>query len=165
MLTSRRWSITKYTSYADRQEIITLHQQGDSYDQIRQQTGWNFETVRKICRSYQRKGESVLWPGPCRRPATGPLSSFDPLVRWASLRVKCQHPGWGPDVVLAELTKHPWAQRVNLPSASQIGVYFSQFGERLVTVRPHKQLPPRPNPSPPLYRWFTDAGNWTLMNG
>jgi hypothetical protein len=44
-------------------------------------------------------------------------------------------------VVLAELDKRAWARWVKLPGPTQIGDYFSQFGERLVTVRAHKQLP------------------------
>lgn len=159
--------MTKYTSYADRQEIVILHQQGHSYHQIEQQSGWSFETVRKICRSYRRAGEVVLQPEPHGRPATGPLSSFDRLVRWASLRIKCQHPGWGPEVVLAELAKRSWAGRVNLPSASQIGAYFSQFGERLVRVRSHKQLP-QARPVPPALRivhgcWQMDADERVVL--
>jgi hypothetical protein len=44
-------------------------------------------------------------------------------------------------VVLAELANRPWAEWVKLPRTTQIGAYFSQFGERLVSVRAHKQLP------------------------
>lgn len=133
--------MAQYTTYADRQEIVALHQQGYSYKQIVEQTSWSFETVRKICRAYHRAGNSGIQPGRMGRPVRGALSTFDPVVRWACLRIKCKHPGWGPEVVLAELAIRPWARRVKLPSASQIGVYFSQFGERLVTVRPHTMLP------------------------
>ena len=140
----------RYTSYADRQEMVELHQQGYSYRQIAQQIGWSFEVVRKVCRAYKREGEKALEPQPLGRPARGPLSTFDPLVRWASLRIKCQHRGWGPDVVLAEMTKRPWAGEVALPGPSQLGAYFSQFGERLVQVRPHKQLPQAASLEPAL---------------
>jgi len=142
----------RYTSYADRQEIVALHQQGHSYRQIAQQSGWSFEVVRKICRSYQREGERALQPQSLGRPARGPLSTFDPLVRWASLRIKCQHPGWGPEVVVAEMATRPWARRVKLPSPTQIGLYFSQFGERLVRVRAHKQLPQAKPLEPALWQ-------------
>ena len=43
----------RYTSYADRQEIVTLHEQGHSYQAIAEQTYWSFEVVRKICRAYK----------------------------------------------------------------------------------------------------------------
>jgi len=159
----------RYTNYADRQEIIVLHQQDQSYHQIAQETGWSFEVVRKICRNYQREGERALQPRPLGRPASGPLSTFDPLVRWASLRLKCQHPGWGPDVVLAEMATRPWAKRVKLPSASQIGFYFSQFGERLVRVRPHKQLPQAEPLKPAVRRvhgcWQLDMDEQVALPG
>lgn len=131
----------RYTSYADRQEIVVLHKQGQSYQAIAQQTGWSFELVRKICRAYKKQQEAALHPAKLGRPASGILSTFDPKIRYACLRIKRQHPRWGPDVVLLELAKRPWAREVALPSASRIGAYFSQFGERLVKVRPRKQLP------------------------
>jgi hypothetical protein len=128
------------TRYPERQEIVQLRQQGLSYQQIADQTGWSYYTVRKICRAYKRNGEITLLPQAAGRPASGPLSGFDPKVRFASLKIKRQHPGWGPDVVRAELAKRAWAQELPLPSAVRIGVYFSQFGDRLITPRPHKQL-------------------------
>ena len=132
----------RYTRLADRQQIVILRQAGHRYREIAEQTGWSFELVGKVCRAYQGRGETALQPPAMGRPATGPLSRFDPLVRFACLRIKCQHRRWGPDVVLAELAKRPWADRVKLPSASRMGAYFSQFGDRLGRVRPHKQLPP-----------------------
>jgi hypothetical protein len=131
----------RYTSYADRQEIVLLHKQGHSYRAIAQQTGWSFEVVRKICRAYEHHQETALQPIKLGRPASGILSTFDPKVRFACLRIKRQHPRWGPDVVLAELATRSWAIRKELPSASRIGAYYSQFGDRLVKVRSHKQLP------------------------
>ncbi len=131
----------KYTDYAARQEIITLRTQGYSYRAIAQETGWSFGAIGKICRAYQQDQAAALVPARLGRPATGPLSTFDPLVRFACLRIKCQHARWGPDVVLAELAKQPWAQALKLPRASRIGVYFSLFGDRLLRPRAHKQLP------------------------
>ncbi len=131
----------RYTSYADRQEIIELHKQGYSYRQIVQQTDWSYETVRLVYRRYKRQGEAALRPQRVGRPATGTLSTFDPRVRFAALRLKLKHSGWGPDIVCAELAKQTWAHQVELPSSSSLEAYFSQFGERLVAVRRHKQLP------------------------
>jgi hypothetical protein len=131
----------RYTSYADRQEIVTLREAGDSYRTIARKTGWSFEVVGKICRAYQKRSQAALQPKRPGRPGSGPLSSFDPLVKYACLRIKCQHARWGPDVVLSELAQRSWAREVQLPSASRIGPYFSQFGDRLVKVRRHRQLP------------------------
>jgi hypothetical protein len=36
---------------------------------------------------------------------------------------------------------HPSLQGLKLPSSASLSSYFSQFGERLVTRRPHRQLP------------------------
>jgi hypothetical protein len=106
----------RYTSYADRQEIVTLREAGDSYRAIAQKTGWSFEVIGKICRAYQERSQEALQPKRLGRPSTGPLSSFDPLVKYACLRIKCQHARWGPDIVLFELTQRSWAQDVKLPT-------------------------------------------------
>jgi len=142
----------RYTRLADRQEMISLRQAGHSYSQIVEQTGWSIEMVGKICRAYQAGGEGALKGQPMGRPRRGALSSFEPVVRYGCLRIKCQHRGWGPEVVLAELAKRPWASRVKLPSASRIGAYFSQFGDRLVRARSHKQLP-QAGPLEPALRY------------
>ena len=141
----------RHTSYADRQEIVTLHKQEYGYRAIAQQTGWSCEVVRKVCRAYKRYHALALQPTKLGRPASGILATFDPKVRFACLRIKRQHPKWGPDVVLLELAKRSWATQVKLPSASRIGVYFSQFEDRLVSVRSHKQLP-QENPMEPALR-------------
>jgi hypothetical protein len=137
-----------YTTYADRQQIVMLAEQGHSYAHISQQTGWSYETVRQVCRRYKRDGPVTLSPQPLGRPSTGPLSSFTPLVRFAVLKLKRQHPGWGPDVIGAELAQRSWAKGVPLPCSSRIGTYLSQFGLRLLTPRSHKQLS-RAQPSGP----------------
>ena len=98
-----------YTTYADRQQIVTLHSQGWSYQQIVERTGWSYECVRQICRRYKRQEQAALQPQPLGQPSRGPLSSFDGLVRFAVLKIKRQHPGWGAEVVLAELRKRSWA--------------------------------------------------------
>ena len=159
----------RYTTYADRQEIIELHEQGHSYCQISQQIGWSYETVRDVCRAYKRQGEAALHPKHLGRPATGPLSAFDPIVRFAVLRIKLKHRGWGPDIVCTELVKRPWAHRVKLPSPASVGAYFSLFGDRLVTVRSHKQLP-QAQPLPPALRvvhgcWQMDADERVNLPG
>ena len=128
------------TTYADRQEIIRLRQRGDRYWEIVQRPGWRYETVRQVCRRCQREGEGALQPRPIGRPKNGPLSTFDPKVRWAVLKIKRQHPGWGPDIILAELRQRAWVSGQPLPSAASIGAYLSQFGNRLLQPRPHRQL-------------------------
>ena len=126
----------RYTDYADQQTILRLRGEGLVYGKIAQETGWSYETVRKVCRAGKPQSVCVLG-----RPAQGVLSSFDPRVRFACLKIKLRHRGWGAEVVRAELEKRAWAKEIKLPCASQIGAYFSQFKERLVKVRRHLQLP------------------------
>jgi len=140
----------RYTGYTDRQAIVALREEGYSYQAIAQETGWGYEIVGKICRAYQERSQAALTPQRLGRPATGPLSSFGPVVKFACLRIKRQHPGWGPDIVLAELATRSWAQGMKLPSTSRIGAYFSQFGARLVKVRSHRQLPQEKSLEPAL---------------
>ena len=151
--------MSTYTTYADRQQIALLREQGLTYWAIVAQTGWAYETVRKICRAYQREGEKGLHPGAVGRPARGSLSTFSPLVRFAALKIKRQHPRWGPDVVQAELRKRPWAVGVRLPGASSLGLYFQQFGARLVQPRRHKQLSGA-HPAQPA--WPVVHGCWQI---
>lgn len=136
----------RYTDYADQQTILRLRGEGLVYREIAQQSGWSYETVRKVCRAGKPQERRRLG-----RPAKGLLSSFDPRVRFACLKIKLRHRRWGAEVVRAELEKRAWAKEVKLPCASQIGAYFSQFKERLVKVRSHLQLPhAQPaTPSPP----------------
>lgn len=126
----------RYTDYADQQTILRLRGEGRIYNEIVKETDWSYETIRKVCRAGQPQSVRALG-----RPAQGLLSSFDPRVRFACLRIKLRHRCWGAEVVRAELEKHVWAKEVKLPCASQIGAYFSQFKERLVQVRRHLQLP------------------------
>jgi len=146
----------RYTDFADWQTIQRLRDEKRGYAEIAQETGWSYETVRKVCRG--KIAQSACKLG---RPAQGFLSSFDPRVRFACLKIKRSHPRWGPDVVRAELAKREWAKEVKLPCASQIGVYFSQFKERLVQVRRHLQLPhkePRQPPQPEAHScWQLDV--------
>ena len=98
--------------------------------------------------AFAREGASVLQPKRPGPAACGPLSTFDPVVRWAALRVKRAHPAWGPAVVLDELRQRRSTRRKRLPHISQLAAYFQQFGSRLVQPRRHVQLPPAPAPAP-----------------
>jgi hypothetical protein len=153
----------RYTDFADQQTILGLRKEGRTYREIAQETRWSYETVGKVCRLGEPQ-EHVMG-----RPATGMLSSFDPLVRFACLRIKLCHRRWGAEVVRAELAKCSWAKGMKLPCPSQIGAYFSQFGDRLVKVRGHKQLPhssPTRPPQPyPHSCWQIDVQERVELSG
>jgi hypothetical protein len=129
------------TTLADRQQIVALKKAGQSHPAVSETTGWSVETVRKVWRNFQRTEETGLTAAKVGRPATGPLSTFDPLVRYVALRLKLERPHAGPDVILADMAIRPSLRGWHLPSSSSLGAYFSIFGERLVTPRRHLQLP------------------------
>lgn len=129
------------TTRADRQQIVALKKAGESHRAVSAITGWSFETVRKVWRRFRQTGEVDLCDAKVGRPAAGLLSTFGPLVRYAALRLKWERPHAGPDVILADMAIRPSLRGLRLPSSSSLGAYFSTFGDRLVTPRPHWQLP------------------------
>lgn len=131
----------KRTTLADREEIVALKRSGLTYDQVSERTGWSYETVRRVWRRYRDHGSAGLLGQPLGRPATGPMSTFDPTVRYVALRLKLAHRKHGPDVILADMHLRPSLKGLNLPSPAVLGRYFRQFGERLITPRRHLQLP------------------------
>lgn len=138
------------TTYAERDRFVQLHQAGNPYAKIAEQCGWKPETVKKHCLAFQRQGATALKPrrpGPVRK---GLLSRFDPLVRFAALRIKRQHRAWGPAVVLDELGQRSSTRNLPLPKVSQLAAYFQQFGNRLVQPRRNLQLPPPVEPPLPV---------------
>jgi hypothetical protein len=129
------------TTLTDRQQIVALKRAGQSHHSVAAATGWHTETVRKVWRNYKRSVEAGLTAARIGRPATGPLSTFGPLVRYAALRLKLERPHAGPDVILADMAVRPSLRGLRLPSSSSLGAYFSSFGARLVIPRRHLQLP------------------------
>ena len=131
------------TTYADRDKFVQLHRAGQSYRQIAAQTGWSWATVRDHCRAV---GDNQ----PARRLGRprGLLGSFDPRVRFAALRLKRRRPGWGPIVILDELSQQPHLRGCRLPRPSQLAAYYRQFGSRLVRPQYHRRLPPPVVPLP-----------------
>lgn len=130
------------TTFEERQQFVEFHQRGSTYAEIAAASGWKAETVRKHCLTFAHDGVRALAsqkPGPLPR---GLLSTFEPVVRFAALRLKRVHPAWGPAVILDELRQRRSTRRKRLPRPSQLAAYFQQFGSRLVQPRRHLQLPP-----------------------
>lgn len=132
----------RVTTFVERTRFVQLHESGLSYAEIAAGNGWKPETVKKHCLAYQHQGVDALRPKKPGRKERGPLSTCDPLVRWAALRIKRQHPAWGPGVVLDELRQRPSTCQLHLPGVSQLAAYFQQFGSRLVQPKRRLQLPP-----------------------
>jgi hypothetical protein len=139
----------KATTFEERQKVTQQHERGATYAAIADACGWTLrvETVRKHCQTFERDGQVALQPRARGPKPQGPLSTFDPRARFAALRLKREHPAWGPAVIVDEL-HHRWSTRQKrLPHGSQVAAYFQQFGPRLVQPRRHVQLPPASEPS------------------
>jgi hypothetical protein len=129
------------TTRADQQQIVALRKTQASHQSVSALTGWRVETVRKVWYAFLRAGEAGLGGAKVGRPASGALSTFDPLVRYVALRLKRERLQASPDVIRADMAIRPSLRGLRLPSSSCLGAYFSAFGVRLVTPRPYLQLP------------------------
>jgi hypothetical protein len=135
------------TTRVDRQQIVALKKAGQSHQTESDTTGWSVETVRKVWRGFRQSGETSLTPVKVGRPATGPLSTFDPLVRYVALRRKSERPNAGSDAILADMAIRRSLRGLRLPSSS-LEAYFISFGDRL--PHRHLQLPGQSSTLPPV---------------
>ncbi len=133
---------TRATTVQQRQEIACLAN-GQPYQAVANQTSVSFWTARKWARRAQKGGLAALVT--CfGRPATGPMSGFNPLVRYVALRLKRQHITWGAAYVVQKMAERPSLLGKKLPEATTVWRYWRTFGERL---RP-KRYPAAAKPPP-----------------
>ena len=59
--------------------------------------GWSFECVRKWWRRFRDGGYDALRS--VKRSASGPMARSHPRVHYVALRLKLEHPKWGPEVI------------------------------------------------------------------
>jgi hypothetical protein len=145
--------MAKRTDETMRREFFYRHLSGKSYAEIASESGYSKECVRYWCRR-QKKGGSVTshYPG----PATGLLQRFHPLVRYVVLKLRLQHPGWGPGPISLGLKKRASLVHRTLPSISQIGRYLHQY-ERFRRKKRAAPAPVRPKqPTKTGQRWQMD---------
>lgn len=143
----------KHTTPTQRRMFYELHKQGLTYAEIAKQHCISKECVRYWCRR-QRDG------GSCKttyhKEPTGILSRFDGLVRYGILRLRLEHPRWGPGRILYHLKKRPSLKGLTLPSKTQIGRYLHQW-PRFRRKRSQKKEDKRPNPPTEVHqRWQLD---------
>lgn len=131
------------TNPHQRRAFYELHQRGQTYCEIAERYGVSRECVRYWCRR-QRDGKGCHTN--YHRSATGLLSSFDPKVRYCVLRMRLEHPRWGPNRIWAKLTKRPSLRGLKLPSESSIGRYLHQWRRfrRRASRKPVRERPHRP---------------------
>lgn len=117
-------AMTIKTTTHQRHQMYKAHLSGQSYAEIAETHGLSSSTVRRWCRR-QRDGGSVRteW----HRPKRGALSRFEPIIRYVILRLRLDHPRWGPGTILVHLHKRPSLTGMKLPSRPSIGRYLNQW--------------------------------------
>jgi putative transposase len=116
--------MTVRTTESQRRMFYGLHLAGQTYPEIAQRFGVSRECVRYWCRR-QRDEHGCVTRHVGRAP--GHLRGYDPLVRYCILRLKCEHPRWGPQRIRFHLSRRPSLQGLDLPSPASIGRYLHQW--------------------------------------
>lgn len=143
-----------HTTPEQRRLFYQRHLRGATYEDIADDTGVSRWCVRYWCRK-QRAGGSHKTV--YRRRPTGILSRFHPRIRYCALRLRLEHPRWGPNRVRAKLLKRPSLRGLTVPSTASIGRYLHQWPRFRRQSR--KRTPAAQRPQPPravLQRWQID---------
>jgi transposase InsO family protein len=119
------------TTHAERVAMIERHLAGASLQSIATSLNRSYFTVRTIWRTYQQHGWVGIAPKPKGPPHLGRLGEFAPRIKYVLLRLKCQHPGWGVNLLLLEAQRRPSLAGLRLPKRSSVAAYLAHFGARL----------------------------------
>lgn len=128
------------TTRRQRRAFYKRHLQGETYQEIADSASVSKECVRYWCRRQRDGGDCQSRY--CRQPQ-GLLSRFDPLVRYGILRLRLEHPRWGPNRIRERLKKRPSLRGFALPSEASIGRYLHQWPR---FRRRRKEKPKRERP-------------------
>lgn len=139
-----------HTTPTQRRTFYELHQQGLSYGEIADQHEVSRECVRYWCRR-QRDGGSCETA--YRREPRGILSQFDGLVRYCILRLRLEHPRWGPGTIQYHLRKRPSLRGLVVPSRAQIGRYLHQW-PKFRRKRKEQAADSRPDPPTEVHQRY-----------
>lgn len=141
------------TLVSQRRLFYQRHLSGQSYARIGADVGVSRECVRYWCRR-QRDGGDVHTR--YARSHASLLGRFDPKIRYVILRLRLEHPRWGPNRILARMRKRPSLSGLRLSSETQIGRYLHQWSR----FRRQKRPAPRPKrprqPTAVHQRWQLD---------
>lgn len=140
----------KHTTPVQRRTFYELHQQGLSYRAIADQHEVSRECVRYWCRR-QRDGGSCETT--YRKEPRGILSCFHWLVRYCVLRLRLEHPRWGPRTIRHHLQKRRSLQGMALPSRAEVGRYLHQW-PRFRRQRKEKAEDKRPDPPTEVHQRY-----------
>jgi transposase InsO family protein len=116
--------MAEQTTPDQRHSFFAEHRDGRSYREIAEAAHVSPMCVRYWCRRL-RDGKPV--DTTYRRQPAGLLHSFDPLVRYVILRLRLQHPHWGPSRLRFHAQRRPSLRGMRLPRAASIGYYLHQW--------------------------------------
>ena len=148
------------TSVSERNRFVDLKLAGHTLEEIAQETKWSFDCVRHWWRRYRDGGRKGLAPPDGRKQRGGPMSTFPGIIRFAFLRNKKEHPGWGAEVSRPRVAERLTLPEEEMPSVSTIEKYWAQYKGRLYKRQrqrhPVKEKPKGPEPKAPHERWQAD---------
>lgn len=140
------------TTPKQRKEFYQRHQQGESYPRIAEGEGVSRECVRYWCRRQRDGGDCQAH---AHRKTAGSLNRFSPFIRYGILRLRLEHPRWGPNRIRAGLGKRSSLRGTKLPSEASIGRYLHHWS----CFRRRKKKPSAIRPLQPTrihQRWQID---------
>jgi transposase InsO family protein len=141
------------TNLCLRQQFCQRHRCGETYQAIAEREGVSKETVRYWCRRERDGGDlQTVY----RREPAGLLARFDPKVRFRLLRLRLEHPRWGPNRLRHKLKKCTSLRGLRLPSEASIGRYLHQWDRFRRCPKPETS---RERPNAPTHvhqRWQVD---------
>jgi len=148
--------------------IIERHLAGETLPQVAESLHLNFYTIRKWWRLYRKQGWAGIIPKPAGPPPTGPLSEFDPLVKYVALRLKREHPAWGMDMLLLHMSRRPSLASKTLPKRTALWSYLHRFYPRLMEhrrLRARRPLQTTPRVTGVHQCWQMDFKGDVTING
>ena len=116
--------MSEQTTCKQRTLFYQRHSRGETYEEIACGMGVSRECVRYWCRR-QRAGKGVQ--SQYQRKSSGLLSRFAPQVRFVILRLRLEHPRWGPVRIRHAAWQRASLRGLRLPSLAQIGRYLHQW--------------------------------------
>lgn len=146
------------TTHAERVEIVERHRTGETLKAIAESLQLDRYTVRHWWRAFRDSDWSGLEPTVKGPPRVGPLGRFDPLVKYVALRLKREHPAWGPDILRLHMGRRSSLQGLRLPKNTALWSYLHRFGSRLLTPR---RLPTK-RPTSPVVRAEVPHQCWEM---
>jgi hypothetical protein len=139
-------------------DIVERHLAGETLSAIAERLALSRYTVRHWWRAYRDRGWAGLGPKPRGPPTIGPLGRFDPLVKYVALRLKREHPAWGPEMLRLHMSRRPSLEGKRLPKNTALWSYLQQFGPQLLLPR---RLPTT-RPTSPVVRATKPHQCWEM---